>query len=224
MNTRTLWIVAIVAGLVTAVGIELYLSTVVQDLEVDQGITEVLVVEVDLEPGDAIKAKPQRLAAKYLPRGVVAASDARLLDGKVALRRLRQGMPLTYQDFLAADRRDLVHKIDKGKFAMTIAVNRVTSIANMVQPGDKVDVLIAQAPSALEAALPANGTEIKVHRIPDLKVLAVGAELDPLVQARLDYDTVTVEVDGDQAQRLHAATAGATTAAAVTLLLHSARK
>jgi pilus assembly protein CpaB len=103
-----------------------------------------------------------------------AITDAKVLQGKVAVGNIAAGVPIVDGDF--ADARTAIvsfaQRIPKGHQAVTISVDQVRGVAGLIVPGDKVNLLVTldTGTNAATSAL-----------LQNVQVLAVGtsAQLQP---------------------------------------------
>jgi Flp pilus assembly protein CpaB len=108
----------------------------------------VVVLKSDVPLGDPITA--DAVETKKIPvtdpLAVSAYRDTAQVEGLVARRDLRAGQVLTPADFSAlgtATNIDIVSSLDKGLRAMSVEVDQTTGVGTLIQPGDRVDVILA---------------------------------------------------------------------------------
>ncbi|MEN9723796.1 MAG: Flp pilus assembly protein CpaB [Pseudomonadota bacterium] len=141
--------------------------------------------------------------------------DLKKFAGSIAVVPIKKGEQVTLNKISEPSiRTGLSPQIAPGKRAVTIQINELSGVAKLVKPGDRVDVI-----AVIDLAL---GKENKFARtiLQDVIILATGKnvtnnparyiESDPLtgkekirpLSEDLSFNTVTVEVDVNQAQAL----------------------
>jgi pilus assembly protein CpaB len=114
-------------------------------------LVEVFVVTQDIPkgtPGEAAAAaaiKASRIPVKFRPSTALKKLDA--LTGKVALVGLSANTILVDGQFVDPRQSQITfsQKIPAGKVAVTISVDSVRGVAGLLVPGDKVNILVADA-------------------------------------------------------------------------------
>jgi len=105
---------------------------------------EVLLAAEDLPPGTEITKQQiltREIPAAYVhPKTVLAEQQAFVL-GQKALEDMEQGEALLWSNLVMSSRSELTDKLGFGERAMTIAVDKFSSQAGQIRPGDRVDVL-----------------------------------------------------------------------------------
>jgi len=133
-------LIALGCGLVASIGI----SQVMDNK--DQGgakgeTTMVYVAKVDIPVGEPLTAEMIEHAEwpkARVPQGVVA-DVKKILSNRPAVR-IFKGMPILEANLISGKAADASNQIPKGYRAFTITVDKESSFANMVKPGDRVDV------------------------------------------------------------------------------------
>ncbi len=170
----------------------------------------VLVAAHQLRPGSLLAADDTVVAslqvtvvpANALQGPTVKPSD---LIGTMLRRGVHVGEPLLQGDVLhPADRGFLAAVLAPGKRAISIAVDAVTGTAGLIWPGDHVDVVLIQN---VDDATRPPGQRVAAHTVlSDIRVIAIDQKLVegaiPDAANSKPATTVTVEVSGDQAERI----------------------
>ncbi len=138
--------------------------------------------------------------AQYTPgiRPSGALSSAAKLAGDITQAPLAKGEPVLPQDLSRASApSSLSYAIRPGMRAMTLPVNLASGVAELIRPGDRVDVLVVFRPPT-SAGVPVVDTLEQ-----DVKVLAVGQHLvGQSGKQPTSYTSVTLEVSPLAAERL----------------------
>lgn len=180
------WAFALVMGLSTALFIARYLDkrpggTVVP-------IVKIAVAAVDLPLAGKIRPEDLKLEdwpADHLPAGAIR--DPKELAGRILISRVLAGQPIL-PGMLAAKNagNGLAALIPANMRAMAVRVDDVVGVAGFIHPDDRVDVLVTLHPSH-----PGAETTTKVF-LQNVKVLAVGQEVEANDQARMHASPATV--------------------------------
>jgi Flp pilus assembly protein CpaB len=107
-----------------------------------------------------------------------------------------RGRPLTWDLFEDIAPRRLSEVVTPGMRAMTLPINRTSSLDNQLVPGDRIDLM-----SALEG----DGGVVVELVLADVRVIGVGEHysFESFNAARRrDYDTITIEITPDNAMML----------------------
>ncbi len=166
-----------------------------------QKTVPILVANGSVAFGAPIGAKDVRQIdwpAQSSPEGAFASFAELTKEGRrIALSPLVRDEPIIASKVSAPDQRaSLSTLIEKGKRAVTVAVDDVRGVAGFIFPGDFVDVALTRTESSKG---PQNFSEVILQHV---KVLAI----DQMAGQRQEHPTVakavTVEVDPDQALRI----------------------
>jgi pilus assembly protein CpaB len=199
-------IAAVVVAAIAAVAVYSYLTTVQDRANKDAKLVKVFVVKKDITKGlpgeqalDEAYVKPDEINVKYRP--ATALTDPNVIRGKVALTNLAANQVVVDGQFV--DPRvatvSSAQRIETGKVAITIQVDQVRGVANLIQPGDKVNMLVTH-----------NGGEVYLYQ--NVPVLFVGSQAAPQPGETTATTTpgapvqgsglITVAVPPDAAQRI----------------------
>ncbi|MGN0334308.1 MAG: Flp pilus assembly protein CpaB [Lachnospiraceae bacterium] len=166
--------------------------------EEQEVVTASVVVAVSDIPQNTVITE-EMLAVQTIPEELVltgACRNKELLIGKMALVELKAGEQIFDSRLIAVGERNaasLSMMIEEDKRAITIAVDSVAGLSNMIRPGDMVDVL-CHITDADENAV----TNTLVENIP---VLAVDNVVS--TQGKSDgYSTITLMVTPEEANKI----------------------
>ena len=166
-----------------------------------QKTVSILVANDTLAFGAPIRAKDVRQVdwpAQSRPDGAFANFAELTKDGRrITLSPFVRDEPIIASKVSAPDQRaSLSTVIEKGKRAVTVAVDDVRGVAGFIFPGDFVDVALTRTDNSMG---PQNFSEVILQHV---KVLAI----DQMAGQRQEHPTVakavTVEVDPEQALRI----------------------
>lgn len=202
MRNKLILVVALVFGLVSAFLIYNYLNHVNQVAQ-NRQYTQVVTATQDIPANTTITNIMVEL--KPFPtelRNGKEIVDINTVVGKISSTAISKGEVLLENRLVkpGESSEQLSYAIPEGMRAMSIPVNEITGVANMIKKGDRVDIL---------AALPA-GTQSSVASsvvvLQNIEVLAVGTVLNPSSTPSAEKNaapaTITVAVDPQSAVKL----------------------
>jgi pilus assembly protein CpaB len=209
---RTAWLAlgALAFGAIAVLGARSYigerLALEKARLQPRQEMVDVVVAKRELRRGERIGA--ETMAVRALPRdvapgGAVTPATFEAVSGQRLAVPLRAGEPLLASAVASVDAAPISSRVRPGIRAMTISVDEVNSLSGMLQPGDRIDLLLSVRPPAAHGAVPPEVTRTVMQGV---TVMATGRQArastsDELPVARA-FTSITVEVDPEQAQRL----------------------
>lgn len=229
MNSRAL-LISLVMSVVAVFFVRSYVESIEEESNRKYGTQLlVMVAKTDIKEMETITEKVleyREIPKRFLEPAAVSADprekdeeargkDLRKFAGAIAVVPIKKGEQVTLNKVTEPSvRTGLSPQIAPGRRAATIAINDLTGVAKLVKPGDRVDVV-----AVIDLGL---GKENKIARtfFQDLVVLATGknvtnnpartVETDPFsgkekikpLSEDLSFNTVTLEVDPNQAQVL----------------------
>jgi pilus assembly protein CpaB len=217
MKSKLVMLLAIVMGLITTFLFYNYVSNIKGTPASDIKTIEIPVAKRDIKKNELIS---QDMIEKILIVESVlystAIRDSAQLNGKYALADIAKGEPFLPHRVLGAQEEKLFvsRKINEGFRGVSIGVNFVQSVSNLIEPEDYVDVIHTKLGN------PDSGTEttskILMERV---RVLAVGRKMVETVEGEIyvEYSSATLELKSQETVKLvNAANDGI-----LTLTLHS---
>jgi pilus assembly protein CpaB len=228
MNNKALTL-SLVMAVIAVFFVQSYVSSIEDEAKKKFG-TEVLVVTAKRDVKEMETINETMLQLRLVPKRFLepsaisydkkeedkeTARSLRALAGSVAVVPIKKGEQISSTKIAEPSiRTGLAPQITPGKRAVSIPVNETTSVAKLVKPGDRVDVIAIVDPGG--------GRDRKIAKtiLQDVIVLAVGrsitnnaariVEADPYtgkdkVRSLVDdfsFSSVTVEVDPGQAQTI----------------------
>lgn len=169
---------------------------------------QVVAAKRDLAAGTIVDADTMAvrdLPADGLPGSVVRPEGFDAVEGGRLTVALKAGEPLIGTVVARPDATALAARVRSGVRAITIAVDEVNALSGMLQPGDRIDLLVSARPPVRTAA--DTNADVTVPLMQDVPILAVGrqfkasADAAPGANAR-PYTTITIEAEPLQAQKL----------------------
>lgn len=167
---------------------------------------QVVVAKLDLARGATVSADNMAvrdMPREFLPAGTITPDRFDAVAGARLLQPMRAGEPLQQLAVAAPEAGAFSSRLRSGVRALTIAVDEVNSLSGMLQPGDRIDLMLSvRLPGSNGAPLP---QEITRALMQDVRVLATGRQVRPGDDDRPGaraYTAITIEVSPEQAQRL----------------------
>jgi pilus assembly protein CpaB len=201
-------LLAVALGAFSVVGMRNYIGerlAIERELLVPRHqMVEVLVAKRHLERGEPLSADTvavREIPAEFAPGGALQPSDFEEVSGSRLAVAMRRGEPLLPGMLLDSESNGLSARLKPGSRALTISVDEVNSLSGMLQPGDRIDLMLSLRPSG---PLPSTDPEVTRTLMQDVLVLATGRQVRPANDDGLarTFTAITVEVDPEQAQKL----------------------
>lgn len=204
MQGRSLLLLGVAAALalVTALGLK---SRMGGD-EAHKG-PRIMVSTINIPAGAFVRAN-DFLVFKEWPEDNI--TDSMLVDGQVTLkefdgsvarRAIQKGEPVVKNVLVKATEGGFMSAVlERGKRAVSIAVDSTSGNAGFIFPGDKVDLILTLSTGSRQSPVRASETFVK-----DVRVLAVDQRLDNPENKALLAKTVTLEVTPKQAEKINVA-------------------
>ena len=176
------------------------ISTSTQKAELDGSSRPTVVAKSAITAGTTITAdmlEVVKVPAKY--RASDAAETAENIIGHEASTEIAAGAQVGGGDYIGSDlAAQLSHRISKDRVAITITTETASGLAGQLTVGDKVTIL------AFGTALTGEneGVTEAEKLVENVKILALGGKS---TDATNDYDSVTLEVTEDDAEKIKAA-------------------
>ncbi len=159
-----LLIVAIILGVIAVVAVVSYISSIRTSVEEEVEKVEVLVAAQNIPketPVETIIAADavttEAIPRKYLADGVLTTLDN--YEGYVTAAPVNKGEQITSTKFVKPEQIGLAFMIPGDMVAISIPVNEVIGVSNLINVGDKVNVIATFSPPGEEAAEAAEETE-----------------------------------------------------------------
>ena len=187
-------------------------------LKSDNKMVMVVVAKANLPAGTVLNKSnlaARKIPSMYVHKHAVPPGKFEVVQGRRLLESLGKGRPLLWSHVTGDQRRDFSDVVVAGRRAITIPVDQLSSIENMIEPGNKVDLYVT---------LPMNLTggtgegDVVFPLLQNVEVLATGRRLNPKVQAAMlasyrqassSFNTLTINVKAEEASLLFASsTAG----------------
>ncbi len=169
------------------------------------GPTMAVVVPVRALPRGSViddKAVAGRdIAADLVYEDMITADQYDKVAGRRLLRPVERGRPLRRADLFDVRAKDFSDEVDEGLRAITLDIDELNSIAQMLRPGNFVDLYLIASEQG------GSGQEV-IPVLERVKVVATGQTLQaaddtgPAPGQRAPFTTVTLEVTPEEAARI----------------------
>lgn len=137
-------ILALISAIIVAVLLYNYLNTISEPTVVEVSKTEVIVASVDIAPNVPITnemLKPIKMSEEAVHS--LSVKDIDEIVGKVSTSEIIAGEQILSLKLITPGEGNgtLAYKINTGMRAITIAVNNITGLSNMIMPDNRVDII-----------------------------------------------------------------------------------
>jgi pilus assembly protein CpaB len=212
-------VVALVIGLISAVALYSYMTSVEARAYEGAELVEVFVVKKEIPRGtlgdDAIGN--ELIAADEMPqeyRPDSALTDLTPIRGKVAITDLKAGQVVVDGLFLVPTEvpgGTISSQLDEGEVAVTVSVDQVRGVGGNLLPGDRVNMLVSLVDTSQategEAAQATDDSNKQVRYLyQNVKILAIGQNAAPGLgeteASNPGSDLITFAVPPEAAQRI----------------------
>ncbi|MRH44320.1 Flp pilus assembly protein CpaB [Aquibacillus halophilus] len=204
MRSRVIFLLAIImAGITTFLFYNYMNQTETKGLTEEVKMTNVVVAKNEIKENQTITAEMLELK-QVADEGVHPSTlkDLQEAEGKFSLTTIVAG-EVILSHRLQAEKEETIlisRKVQDGKRAVTVGVNIVQSVANLIDPEDNVDILFT------EIVKEENIEEVKsLLLFEKVRVLAIGRKMMPESNSReqyVEYSSITVELNPDDAMEL----------------------
>lgn len=186
-SAAAFWGVALVAGVGAAFLIAAYLDQ--RTVTVSAPTQKVVVAATDLPLASRLKAEQLKVVewpVASLPVGTL--NDTKEVEGRVVTARVLKGEPVLAGKLAAKNAGNGLTALIPGDMrAMAVRVDDVVGVAGFIHPENRVDVIVTMRP-----ARPADAEPTSKVILQNVKVLAVGKDLEPNEKDRKSATSATV--------------------------------
>ncbi|GGJ61748.1 pilus assembly protein CpaB [Anoxybacillus voinovskiensis] len=199
MRAKMIFVLALVMGAITTVLFFQYMKQLSADKN-EQMVTVVAARE-DIKENEQISRGMLQLVQipkKGLPPNAVYHLSE--LEGMIATSDIKKGEVLLKHRVRSWNDETTVvsRKVREGFRAVSVGVNFVQSVSNLIEPEDKVDVIFSET-----IKLPNNQIKVETKQLlSGVRVLAVGRKIAESLQQKephADYNSVTLELKPEDA-------------------------
>ncbi len=148
--SKKIIIIAIILAAVTTYGVYIYLNSI-QETVSQVNYIEVLVANRNIPAKtkiDKSMVSVEKIAEEYVIKNAV--TNMAQITGKYTMERILEGEQILSERLVDPEKINFSYQIPKGKRAVTIKVNDVTGVSDLIKPGDYVDVLVFMEQKEIE--------------------------------------------------------------------------
>ncbi len=206
MKTRLALVISVAFGILAIVLTRSYLTGAGGPAKIREDSVRIIVAKKDIRRGTPVSkamVASRKMPRKFLHRQFILAEDFELILDQNIKNRAGAGAPLLWSDFEIEAAKPLSDVIIKGKRAITIGVDELSSVAGMVSQGDHVDILGTFA----LGKTPEGPAEFTAVLLQDVTVIGRGLEpgmAEPLsfgpASGRRGYSSLTLLVSPEEAE------------------------
>lgn len=192
-------------GGLAAFGVNQYITRQVQDIEArsrSQRTVRVVVPKEDLPKGTALAAKMvavREIPAEWAHSNALSPEQFERVENQKLAYPAARGEMLLWSLLEGQRAPSFSSRLAAGRRAITVPVNDVNSISGMLEPGDRIDLMVTVKKDKRSFMFPL---------MQNVSILATGTRA--MVEAegkdgKRTYTTITLEASPDEAQRVLAA-------------------
>lgn len=192
--------VALLFGLLAALLAGRYLSKRLAEIEnrPQERTTQVLVAKQDLQAGTPLSTANvsiRDVPAEFAQSLAIRESQWSSVDGRILGFDLKSGEQLLWPLLEGPKVATFSARVAPGRRAITVAVDEISSISGLLEPGDFIDLLITFTHA---------GQKMTAPLLQDVQVLATGQRSvdDPRSGQTRTYSTVTLDTSWEEAQNI----------------------
>ncbi len=202
LNRATLMMImlALGAGILAAYFAQSYVSEQIAArraaLEADYSPTSVVVARGDLPAGTALSGASvaaREVPAEFLHRDAIRADEWERYRGRSTRHDLTAAAPVLKSHLLGRTGARFAELVEEGKRALTIPVDKLSSVSGMLAPGDRVDILMTLRQGQQPVMFPL---------MRNTQVIATGERTDMLNQDPGRYSTMTIMATPEEAAKI----------------------
>ena len=203
-KTIVLFLIAACCGLVASVGVSQYMQQASENTGIEVETQSIFVAATDINIGEKLDAQNVRLEEwprDRIPEGAI--SELSEFEDQYPRQRMYEGEPLLTAKLMdGSDRSDAVLTIPEGYRVVSVKVSVDSSVSGLVQPGDRVDLLVFLRK---DNEIPETGTRTILR---DVNIFSVDGETERREDAdgkSFDVRTVSLLVKPEQAEMVNLA-------------------
>jgi len=202
-------ILALLSAIIAALLLYNFLNTISEPVVVEVSKTEVITASQNIPPNTAITK--EMLKSTMLPDEAILLDSEKIMDdvvGKVSTAEIMAGEQILSSRLVtlgdAKSSRYLPYAITQGMRAITIGVNNISGLSNMILPGNKVDVIAQYEIEVKEPDGNKTTIDYTVMLLENIKVLAVDDKFTEQEKAESEtpYVSLTLEVTPEEAMEI----------------------
>lgn len=188
---RNQWPIALLF-LVGLILIHQGVSSYKKSLGLGESVTEIMIAGENLSEGDILteqNVQTQKIPSKYAPLGVLKPMDLYKISGHALNRSIAKGELVLWNALnMNYSYQSPSTKIQEGYRAVSISVDQISSVSNLIKPGDHIDLI-----TTIE--IPGESTPSTLTLLQNVSVLTIGSGAED----EKNYGSVTLMVLPEEA-------------------------
>lgn len=205
-NNKKILIIAVIMALITSfVGYKFLTDIKPSSTNVEE--MKLIVAAEDIPP--RTKIEPNMIKEIKVPSEsyiLDSIQDREKLIGSFTKEQILEGEIIPKQRLIQEDKKDLALRIPDGKRAISISVDEYSGVADLIKPGDNVDVFVTLEEYTIEdERIKIMYPKITKLLLQNLKVLAISQEMNRKDAHRIEIPnrySITLAVTPDEAEKL----------------------
>lgn len=202
-------ILALLSAIIVALLLYNFLNNISEPIIIEVSKTEVITAAQNIPPNTPITN--EMITVTKLPDEAVLSDSVKSKDnvlGKVSNSEIIAGEQILSARLITLgegqDNGDLAYAIEPKMRAVTIGVNNITGISNMILPGNRVDIIAQYELEAQDSTGDKKKVDYTVMLLENIKVLAVADNLtkQEKLNSEEPYISLTVQVTPHQAMEI----------------------
>lgn len=198
-------VISVALALLCAVILKVIVDNKISD-SLDQETVSYIVANADLAAGSIVDPFDQSLyairsdiPAEFAQSNAITPNQADTVNGALLLGDLKRGDILTWQTVDTDERRQLASRLLPGRRALTIPVDDQSSISSMLNPNDKIDLILTYQKK---------GNVIAAPLLQNVRVLATGDSMSVSGNYAEDdgysdgFSTITIDLSIDDVSKV----------------------
>jgi pilus assembly protein CpaB len=202
-KSKAALVVAIILGLIGVITannwIDGRISTMEAELRAKNEMVQVVVPTRDILRGERISASAmaiREIPIAYIDRGAVTPERFDTAIGQTVTHDVQEGRPLMWAHLRGGEVPSFSGLLPDGKRALTVVVDEVNAVSGMLEPRDRIDLLLTISSGEKNITLPL---------LQNVQVMATGKKVHTSTQedsemGGMQFSTVTIEVKPDEAK------------------------
>jgi pilus assembly protein CpaB len=191
---------ALAIGLVAAIGANRYISNqlaAAESRDKNKQTVKVVVARSDLVRGTKLTAENVAVRAipvEYAHSGAVSPEQFDRVENETLAYNIKGGEAILWAELEGKRAATFSTRVATGRRAMSIAVDEISSISGMLEPGDSVDLMLT---------IDQHGRKVTFPVIQSVQVLAAGQRVTTETTGeKRSYSTITLDTTPEEARRL----------------------
>ena len=198
-------LVAVIFGVSGAIGANYYLNRTINEIKRQESVTaSVVVAKSELPAGSMITSDTvsvREIPLEWAQSGAVKPENFESIENATLKEPMGKGEMVMWSMVEKVGDQAVSAVVVKGRRAVTVPVDEISSLSGMLQPGDLIDLVVTVN----------NGDQaISFPLLQQVRVIATGSRMRAITEedGGAQYSTITVDVTPEEARKIIAARDG----------------